>query len=144
MSMMNEDTEQLLEKYGTEVATLPTTPDPITVTSNVGAVIDGINATITQREETQKLQLRERLTGTVTKFILIQLISFNVIVLIIILSVTVNIRFFKTIDNDTAALLFDFLKYYIGATVVELLGMLGFILHYVFSKHSEINKVQSN
>lgn len=79
--------------------------------------------------------MRDKLTITVTKFLWVQLLFFNTIVLSIVLSIIVDFGFFKTIDNELATILFDFLKYYISATIAELLGMLVFILHYVFSKY---------
>lgn len=105
--------------------------------------ISDINEGIILKEEKQKLQLRETLTGTVKGFIWVQLIFFSIIILLIVCAVTLNTSIFNKIDNQLASLLFEFLKYYIGATIVELLGMLGFILHYVFSKYSGIERIRN-
>lgn len=95
------------------------------------------NLKIIKEEEKQKNQLRGKLVNTVIKIIWFQLFFFNIIVLLIVLSVTSDFPFLKNIDNNKATLLFNFLKYYITATIVELLGMLSFILHYVFSKYKK-------
>lgn len=64
-----------------------------------------------------------------------QLVFFNIMVFIIVSSVTLKIPVFKEIDTALAVQLFELLKCYIAATIVELLGMLMFILHYVFSEY---------
>lgn len=106
------------------------------IDQKVNSINDKLNNEIIRNQETQKLVLRERLNSTVIKFIWIQLIFFNIVVISIVLSVIVKAPFFNDINTNLAGLLFNFLKYYISATIVELLGMLVFILHYVFSKHS--------
>lgn len=128
--------KEILEKYIDEIKIPQSSPNDVIFTAeDVKNEIDNINNMIIQREEDQKLRLRDKLTVTVTKFLWVQLLFFNIIVLSIVLSIIVNFGFFKTIDNELATILFDFLKYYISATIAELLGMLVFILHYVFSKY---------
>jgi len=140
---MPDTIKDLLKQYEQEVNKVSTINDNVTsTTEDIESKIYNINEIIIQKEESQKLHLRDKLTKTVTCFIWVQLIFFNIIVLLIVLSVTSNIGFFKTINNDLATLLFTFLKYYISATIAELLGMLVFILHYVFSKYSGIEQIK--
>ncbi|MDE7446260.1 MAG: hypothetical protein K2N15_11265 [Lachnospiraceae bacterium] len=135
--------DELLKKYEEQLKKCPVSLENDTVSKgkDIEHEIYNINEVIIQQEENQKLRLRDKLTKTVTKFIWIQLIFFNIVVVFIVLSATSNIAIFKVVDNDLATLLFDFLKYYISATIVELLGMLVFILHYVFSKYSRIGRI---
>lgn len=98
--------------------------------------IQRVNLKIITNVENQKLILREKLVVAIKHIIWFQLVFFNIIILIIVLAVTSKAPFFKDIDIELSIRLFDFLKYYISATIVELLGMLVFILHYVFSKFS--------
>lgn len=135
---MPDDVKELLRRYTQEVSNPSSSFSNDIVSSNndIETKIYKINETIIQREEAQKLRLRDKLTDTVTKFIWVQLVFFNSIVFIIVVSVTVKLGIFKDVTDNVATLLFDFLKYYISVTIVELLGMLVFILHYVFSKYS--------
>lgn len=136
--------QQLLQKYQDTINTMVSSDsDAISTNENIEDKIDAINSNIIQKAESQKLQLREKLTRTVTKFLWVQLVFFNVVVVVIVLSVTMNIGIFKAINNELASLLFEFLKYYISVTVAELLGMLVFILHYVFSRCSGVEKIKS-
>ena len=136
---MTDEAKQLLKQiYSQQVRDEVSNSDidVLSFDNDINEQIYKINETIIKREAFQKEHLRDKLTSTVTHFIWIQLIFFNTIVLLIVLSVTVKVGIFKNINNDLATLLFDFLKYYISVTIAELLGMLVFILHYVFSKYS--------
>ena len=138
---MTNSVEEILQRYVTEIKDKHI-PDSIDLKQNIDEKIRHTNNWILEKTEQQKIKLRDSLTRTVKGFIWVQLIFFNIIVLLIVLSVTVKISWFKTIDNTLATLLFNFLKYYIGATIAELLGMLAFILHYVFSKNLSLSKFQ--
>lgn len=144
---MTEEMQEILKKYINVInrSTFPSNIDEDDISPNIDIEekIFKINEIIIQREESQKISLRNQLTKTVTIFIWIQLIFFNIIVLFIVLSVTSTLPWLREIDNELANLLFDFLKYYISATIVELLGMLVFILHYVFSKFHRLNKLNN-
>lgn len=142
--MTDMTTQQLLQQYQDTISTTDSLDsDTISTNEDIDDKIDNINDTLLQKAEIQKLQLREKLTRTVTKFLWVQLVFFNIVVVVIVLSVTIKVGIFKVINNKLASLLFEFLKYYISATIVELLGMLVFILHYVFSKYSGIEKIKS-
>lgn len=96
-------------------------------------VIQSVNLKIIAEAENQKLKLRDKLVVAIKHIIWVQLVFFNIVVFTIVLSVTSKFRVFKIIDTELSIQLFQFLKYYVSATIVELLGMLVFILHYVFS-----------
>lgn len=68
----------------------------------------------------------------VSTLIFIQLIFFNIAVGFMLISITTKWNIFKNIDVKTTELILDFLKYYVSATIVELLGMLLFIIKNVF------------
>lgn len=111
------------------------TDDSLNEEVDLDSKITELNMETHRKSESQKLDLRDKLTKAVKHIIWFQLLFFNLIVFLIVSSVTLRIPFFKEIDTELAIKLFDFLKYYIGATIVELLGMLVFILHYVFSPY---------
>jgi len=146
----SEHTEQntddvLLDKYkqqiGTSVSNVGDIVNPPIPKNDLSDVLQKINVKIVTQVEQQKIKLRQFLTYSISIFVVIQLIFFSLIVGLIVASVTIEHDYFKTPDA-LAALLFDFLEYYISATIVELLGMYAFILHYVFSdrKISDIFK----
>lgn len=95
--------------------------------------IEELNMGMYKKSESQRLELRAKLTNAIKHIIWFQLLFFNIVVGVIVSSVTLKFSVFREIDTELAIQLFEFLKYYISATIVELLGMLGFILHYVFS-----------
>lgn len=95
--------------------------------------IQDANLKMMANAEEQKLILRDKLVTAVKHIIWFQLVFFNIIIFMIVAAVTAETQIFKDIDTELAIQLFEFLKYYISATIVELLGMLVFILHYVFS-----------
>lgn len=106
--------------------------------------ITELNIETHRQSESQKLEMRDKLTNAIKHIIWFQLLFFNLMVFLIVSSVTLKIPFFREIDTELAIELFDFLKYYIGATIVELLGMLVFILHYVFSPYKILEKLKNN
>lgn len=135
-----KDTQMLLDKYTNELMKgieSPSLSKPLIKTEKIDERIKAHNLEVSVAISEQKISLREKLTKTVQKIIWVQIIFFNIIVLFIVAAVILNIPIFKKIDNDLAKLLFDFLKYYIGATIVELFGMLVFVLHYAFSDTSK-------
>ena len=97
--------------------------------------ISKLNIETYKKTETQKLKLRERLSKAIKRMIWIQLIFFNIVVILVVSSVIFKKPFFNEFNKELAPEVFGFLKYYISATIAELLGMRWFILHYVFSPH---------
>lgn len=90
--------------------------------------------------ESQKRTFKPILLTIISTLIFFQLIFSNAIILIIVLSLVAGdnpILFINKIDLSIVSELFDFLKYYITSTVVELLAMIYFIIRYVFDKSVE-------
>ncbi len=113
--------------------------------------IDSIAATLKQKEENEKTIIEQfvenekqnrtfkpKVFRAVCCFAVFQLLVMAIIILIIIIGLVVgdsNFWFIHKIDNAICKDLFDFLKYYISATIVELLGMLYFIVKQVFGNN---------
>lgn len=90
--------------------------------------------------EKERLEQQKPLLESVIKVNKTLIWLFNIVISIITISVIV----LCFVQSDTSILegLFDFLKYYVGAVVVELIGMLFFIVRGVFS--SNYNKIMEN
>lgn len=91
------------------------------------------------KNEDQKRNFRDRLLRLVSKLIYIQLVFFNLVIIIIVVALIFDFSCFRQL-NDMSVNLLSFLKYYISATIVELLSMLFFILRYVFIDTKGIKK----
>lgn len=77
--------------------------------------------------ETERVKRQKYLLWAVVALTAIQMIFFNLVIAgAVFLS-------FKSGEQDTINSLFDILKYYIGATVVELIGMIVYITSGTFS-----------
>ena len=101
--------------------------------------IDSINDLLINAE-IQKQKLRRIIVIFVSLLLLAQLVFFNYIVWLIIHAVIFQNDVYRQLRVEESANLLSFLKYYISATVVELLGMLFFIVRYAFSKIEKIEK----
>lgn len=110
------------------------TEEQLTKKIQVNDIISYNNIQTVIEEERQKLFLRNSAFKLVSILIWIQLVFSNILVILIILSLSTNISIFKLMTGSTTTLLVEFLKYYIGATIVELLGMLFFILRFLFNE----------
>ena len=85
--------------------------------------------------EKNKRNLKPKILYLVCFFIFVQLVIMNLILFVVIISLVLGDGtwyFIRTIDLTIVPEVFDFLKYYITATVVELLGMLYFMIKKVF------------
>ena len=102
--------------------------------SNTDNVIVDFNDSIEENNALQKYTFRNKLLRLVSWLIWVQMIFFNIIILIVISSVVFQFSFIK---NNISASILDFLKYYISVTVVELLGMLWFVMKYVFKDRTK-------
>lgn len=90
--------------------------------------------------ESQKRTFKPILLAIISVLIFFQLIFSNAVILIIVLSLVAGndkILFINKIDLTIVSELFNFLKYYITSTVVELLAMIYFIIRYVFNDSVE-------
>lgn len=85
---------------------------------------------IYSQSEDKRIESQKPLREAVTSLVKWQLAIFNFIILgVVIVSLYLG-------GADVISGLFDFLKYYLGATLVELLGMLYFITKKTFSPNS--------
>ncbi len=85
--------------------------------------------------EENKRNLKPKILHWVCAFVIVQLVMMNAILAIVIIGLVIgdsNLWFIHSIDPVVFPELFSFLKYYISATLVELLGMLFFMIRKVF------------
>lgn len=143
---MGENTEdsKLIHEFcdGFSESNFPTSSDNEFMDS--GSVINTLNRINKNDEEIikqfaanedNKRTLKPKILIWVCAFIIIQLVIMNLILFIVILSLVVGestLWFIHSINLKIVPDVFDFLKYYITATIVELLGMLYFMIRKVF------------
>ena len=106
--------------------------------SNPDKFIDDFNEVVLENER-QKQRFKRNILILVSVLTSIQLVFFNAVVVFVVMACTTKMEFFKNLSVGEITEVLGFLKYYIGATVVELLGMLLFIIRYVFTDR-EIKK----
>lgn len=102
---------------------------------NVDATIDDVNKLIVKAEK-QKHSFRRAFVIFIGILLTVQLFYFNLVVYHIVSAIIVKSERYNSLSPQVIDNLLSFLKYYISVTVVELLGMLAFIVHYAFSKVS--------
>lgn len=100
---------------------------------DVDSKIEGINEILTKAEK-QKQGLRMAMVVLVSILLIAQLIFFNYNVWFVIHAIIVTDESYNVLSVEITSNLLSFLKYYISVTVVELLGMLFFMIKYAFSK----------
>lgn len=112
------------------------TENPKVIKTNNPPIDDKINNIndLLINAERQKQTLRKAIVIFVSVLLFAQLVFFNYIVWLIIHAVITQDGIYRHLLVEESANLLSFLKYYISATVVELLGMLFFIVRYAFSK----------
>lgn len=81
----------------------------------------------------QNLQERLKLFGVLKVLFGIQMVFMNIIVLLIVAGSFLDLPFTNDLSDDTLKILIGFVKYYITAVLVELLGAIVFVVHNVFS-----------
>lgn len=86
---------------------------------------------ILQKSEDARLKQQKPVLYIIGGCVLLQLIFFNVVMAMLVW------QWWGTEDTVLATALLDFLKYYIGAVVVELVGMLVFITRSAFTSNSK-------
>lgn len=77
--------------------------------------------------ENQRLSLQKPISNWVFIIFSIQLVIFNFIIFYLIL------KYLPNLNEESLKLLLDFLKYYIGAVVVEIIGFISIVLKSTFS-----------
>lgn len=80
----------------------------------------------------QKRYLRKELNSIIKWALFLQIIFMNILILLLILSQTINFDFFMILEANKLELFVSLLKAYITATIVELIGLLGYIIKKVF------------
>lgn len=93
------------------------------------------NPIVTQEvlDREQKRGQKDEVLGVVKWIIGSQLIFMGVIILCVVLYTTINTNFFKSTDHASLSIIVDLLKYYVTATLAEVIGMLFFIVKHLFS-----------
>ncbi len=84
--------------------------------------------------ESQKRKFKERLMKYIRRILVAQMILVSIPILMVFITICFDVPFMKDIEKEQIQSLFDFLKYYIGAIIVEFIAMLFFIVKYVFDK----------
>lgn len=77
--------------------------------------------------ENQRLSLQKPISNWVFIIFSVQLVIFNFIIFYLIL------KYLPNLNENSLKLLLDFLKYYIGAVVVEIIGFISIVLKSTFS-----------
>lgn len=80
----------------------------------------------------QKRILRGKLNSVIKWALFLQIIFMNILILLLILSQTINCNFFIILEVNKLELFILLLKTYIMATIVELISLLGYIIKKVF------------
>ena len=152
MNSVNSQKE-LLKTVSTRLTTdIPTAPtqniespsaslEEIITQANIkaGDIINNAKAAVLLayiNNENARTERQQPLFNAIKLFTGIQLGVFNVIVVLTVVWSFING------ESGTIVLMFDILKYYMGATVVELIGMVVYIVSVTFSKdHMKIMKL---
>lgn len=93
------------------------------------------NENITQEvlDREQKRLQKDQIINIVKWIIGSQLFFMGVIILCVVAYVTINVDWFKHIDYQCLRTITDLLKYYVTATLAEVIGMLFFIVKHLFA-----------
>lgn len=89
-----------------------------------------------KKDELQKRQFKKILLNTVCVFVGVQTVFMNGVVIFAIISFICKPNFwmFRSLNTEEMHILVSFIEFYISSTIVELLGMLFFIVKNVFDK----------
>lgn len=102
---------------------------------DVDLEIDEINSLLLEAEK-QKYRFRTTIAIFISILLALQLVFFNCMVCYIIHGIIHKSDYFNVLSQEVTSALLEFLKYYISVTVVEMLGMVFFILRYAFSNRN--------
>ncbi len=128
-----------LDIYYKQLKRKKTEPEKLTEDVSVNDIIKSRNDKVRMKEERQKqkLSLRNKSFKLVSHLIFFQLVFFNIVVFMVLAIFSIDCPYLKDIPETTKSILLDFLKYYISATIVEMLGMLFFILRFYFPQNKK-------
>lgn len=99
---------------------------------NKDSTIDNLLADEKIKSKIQKRLLREKLNSIVKHALYLQIVFLNLLIGILIVSQTINFEFFTALSTNNLKLFVELLKMYVGATIVELISLLGYIIKKVF------------
>ncbi len=114
--------------------------DTETVVNDIDSAAKNDEAILNQfaKNEEQNRKFKPKVFISICCFIGVQLLLMTIIILIVVIGLVVgdgSLWFIHKIDSSICQDLFSFLKYYISATIVELLAMLFFIVKRVFENN---------
>lgn len=84
--------------------------------------------------ENQKINHKRILLIVVICLVVLQLIFTNVLIVALLGACTIKSEYIRSFSSEEMGLVLTFVKYFIGATIVEILGMLLFIIQSSFDK----------
>lgn len=94
---------------------------------------DKIDNFLRRKRGLQNLEERKKLLDILKILFIIQLVFMNCIVLFIVVWIVFKSKIFNEINSELLKEILLFIKYYISAVLVELLGALVYVIHRVFS-----------
>lgn len=101
-----------------------------------------------RKNEIKNREFKPHILNFICFLLMLQMILTTIIVFIVIISLVVgnnHLWFIYKLDSEVCKSVLDFLKYYISATIVELLGVLYFIVKQIFENNPiEMFKAISN
>ena len=136
--------DELFQSYYTELeendSSVIRYDDDSSKSQNIKDLVNKFNETIYRKtlipqlnkNENQKRKHKLYLLIGIGIFIVIQILVLSAVIGIFVANITLDLTIFKDLNLDVTDKLLDFLKYYIGATVVEVLGILFFIVKNVY------------
>ena len=132
--------QEVLSKLTTKIPDTPKydIPDNIPATKKItGANEKAKQALVNSfnKSEKSRIDLQKPLFFVVLGSFAVQLLAFNIIIGVLVFRGTGNIEVTK-INLDVFSELLNFLRYYIGAVVVEIIGLTTIIVKNAFSLHS--------
>lgn len=93
------------------------------------------NPDVTQEvlDREQKRFQKDQIIKIVKWIIGSQLFFMGIIIMCVVAYATINVEIFRVVDNTILSTITDLLKYYVTATLAEVIGMLFFIVKHLFS-----------
>ncbi len=85
-------------------------------------------------DKRQKREHRDKVIDIVKNAMMIQIAFMSFIILLVVANITLKIPIFKDLNNESLRLVIGLLKYFISATIVEIVGMLFFIVKSLFPR----------
>lgn len=90
-------------------------------------------------DKKQKRKHRDKVIRIVKNAMMTQIAFMSFIILLVVANITLKFDIFKTLDNENLRLVIGLLQYFISATIVEIVGMLFFIVESLFPRKKTPN-----